>query len=90
MLNHIQGNNYTIHWIITIEMTLHRHTGLSTIMFLQMVSLFLSKGASVNAKDKKDRQPIHWAAYLGEWRQHVHLHFLPRINVSFVFYEWKE
>lgn len=36
-------------------------------MFLQMVSLFLRKGASASAKDKKERLPIHWAAYLGEW-----------------------
>lgn len=37
------------------------------IMSLQMVNLFLSKGANVSAKDKKERQAIHWAAYLGKW-----------------------
>lgn len=35
-------------------------------MFLQMVSLLLSKGANARAKDKKERQAIHWAAYQGE------------------------
>lgn len=30
-----------------------------------MVNLLLNKGASVCAKDKKDRQAIHWAAYQG-------------------------
>ena len=36
-------------------------------MFLQMVNLLLKKGATVSAKDKKERQAIHWAAYLGKW-----------------------
>lgn len=31
-----------------------------------MVNLLLSKGANMSAKDKKERQPIHWAAYLGK------------------------
>lgn len=35
---------------------------------LQLVNLFLRKGASANAKDKKERQPIHWAAHLGEYK----------------------
>uniref|UniRef100_A0A665UFA6 Serine/threonine-protein phosphatase 6 regulatory ankyrin repeat subunit C-like n=1 Tax=Echeneis naucrates TaxID=173247 RepID=A0A665UFA6_ECHNA len=30
-----------------------------------MVSLLLRKGANVSAKDKKERQAIHWAAHLG-------------------------
>lgn len=36
------------------------------IIFVQLVNLLLSKGASVSAKDKKERQAIHWAAYLGK------------------------
>lgn len=32
-----------------------------------MVNLLLRKGANVSAKDKKERQPIHWAAYLGKY-----------------------
>lgn len=32
-----------------------------------MVKLLLNKGANLSASDKKDRQPIHWAAYLGEF-----------------------
>ena len=31
----------------------------------QMVNLLLNKGANLSASDKKERQPIHWAAYLG-------------------------
>lgn len=30
-----------------------------------MVSLLLSRGANINAFDKKDRRAIHWAAYMG-------------------------
>uniref|UniRef100_A0A8B9S9Y3 Ankyrin repeat domain 52 n=1 Tax=Apteryx owenii TaxID=8824 RepID=A0A8B9S9Y3_APTOW len=30
-----------------------------------MVNLLLNKGASLSTCDKKDRQPIHWAAFLG-------------------------
>ena len=33
---------------------------------LQMVDLLLKKGASVAVGDEKERQPIHWAANLGE------------------------
>lgn len=40
-----------------------------------MAQLLLTKGAHVNAADKKDRKPIHWAAYMGEsscsTRRHV-------------------
>ncbi|XP_029814738.1 serine/threonine-protein phosphatase 6 regulatory ankyrin repeat subunit C [Manacus vitellinus] len=32
---------------------------------MQMVNLLLNKGASPSTCDKKDRQPIHWAAFLG-------------------------
>uniref|UniRef100_A0A665UGK0 Serine/threonine-protein phosphatase 6 regulatory ankyrin repeat subunit C-like n=1 Tax=Echeneis naucrates TaxID=173247 RepID=A0A665UGK0_ECHNA len=32
-----------------------------------MVSLLLRKGANVSAKDKKERQAIHWAAHLGNF-----------------------
>ncbi|NWT77345.1 ANR52 phosphatase, partial [Prunella himalayana] len=31
----------------------------------QMVNLLLNKGASPSTCDKKDRQPLHWAAFLG-------------------------
>lgn len=31
-----------------------------------MVKLLLNKGANLSASDKKERQPIHWAAYLGK------------------------
>lgn len=34
---------------------------------LQMVKLLLNKGANLSAIDKKERQPIHCAAYLGEY-----------------------
>lgn len=30
-----------------------------------MVKLLLNKGANLSAMDKKERQPIHCAAYLG-------------------------
>lgn len=33
---------------------------------LQMVQLLVSRGANVNAFDKKDRRAVHWAAYMGE------------------------
>lgn len=31
-----------------------------------MVKLLLNKGANLSAIDKKERQPIHCAAYLGK------------------------
>lgn len=31
-----------------------------------MVRLLLSRGANINAFDKKDRRAIHWAAYMGK------------------------
>lgn len=31
-----------------------------------MVKLLLSRGANINAFDKKDRRAIHWAAYMGK------------------------
>lgn len=34
-------------------------------VFFQMVKLLLSRGANINAFDKKDRRAIHWAAYMG-------------------------
>lgn len=33
---------------------------------LQMVKLLLNKGSNLSAIDKKERQPIHCAAYLGK------------------------
>lgn len=48
----------------------HPLTGLiikrTSCLFLQMVSLLLGKGANARAKDKKERQAIHWAAYQGK------------------------
>lgn len=35
-------------------------------VLIQTVSLLLNKGASLNVCDKKERQPLHWAAFLGE------------------------
>lgn len=31
-----------------------------------MVRLLLSRGANINAFDKRDRRAIHWAAYMGK------------------------
>lgn len=41
---------------------------------LQMVSLLLSKGANVNANDKKERKAIHWAAYHGNWCSNFYIY----------------
>ena len=30
-----------------------------------MTKLLISKGATINAFDKRDRRAIHWAAYMG-------------------------
>lgn len=30
------------------------------------MNLLLSKGANINAFDKKDGRPLHWAAFMGE------------------------
>lgn len=38
-----------------------------------MVSLLLSKGANVHAKDKKERQAVHWAAYHGQCCSNMHI-----------------
>lgn len=35
------------------------------LLLFQMVKLLLSRGANINAFDKKDRRAIHWAAYMG-------------------------
>lgn len=34
---------------------------------VQMVNLLLNHGANLVACDKKERQAVHWAAYLGEF-----------------------
>uniref|UniRef100_A0A8C1D511 Ankyrin repeat domain 28b n=1 Tax=Cyprinus carpio carpio TaxID=630221 RepID=A0A8C1D511_CYPCA len=42
------------------------HTSrLCMVLCCQMVRLLLSRGANINAFDKKDRRAIHWAAYMG-------------------------
>lgn len=50
-----------------------------------MVNLFLSKAANVSAKDKKERQAIHWAAYLGKW-----CHILSRTQQFNFLFDCKE
>jgi len=46
---------------------MHTITDLFFVVFctLQMVSLLLVKGANVKAKDRKERTPLHLAAYMG-------------------------
>lgn len=34
-----------------------------------MLEVLIMKGGNVNAMDKKDRRPIHWAAFMGKDRQ---------------------
>lgn len=42
-----------------------------------MVKLLLSRGANINAFDKKDRRALHWAAYMGKSPQEsVYLHYI--------------
>lgn len=41
-----------------------------------MVNLLLNKGASLSTCDKKDRQPIHWAAFLGRFSSWALVRFL--------------
>jgi len=41
-----------------------------------MVNLLLNKGASLSTCDKKDRQPIHWAAFLGGFSPRALVRFL--------------
>lgn len=42
-----------------------------------MVKLLLSRGANINAFDKKDRRAVHWAAYMGKSQQEsVYLHYI--------------
>lgn len=36
-----------------------------------MVRLLLSRGANINAFDKRDRRAIHWAAYMGNISQRI-------------------
>lgn len=36
-----------------------------------MVNLLLSKGANINAFDKKDGRPLHWAAFMGKSHSQV-------------------
>ena len=46
-----------------------------------MVKLLLNKGANLSVIDKKERQPIHCAAYLGEQlAKHKCLHVLDDID----------
>ena len=39
---------------------------LDTLNIAQMVSLLLVKGANVKAKDRRERIPLHLAAYMGK------------------------
>lgn len=36
-----------------------------------MVNLLLNKGANINAFDKKDGRPLHWAAFMGKSHSQV-------------------
>ena len=36
------------------------------ILVLQMAQLLITKGAHLNAGDRKDRKPLHWAAHMGK------------------------
>ena len=35
------------------------------LFYTQMVKLLLDNNAKMNALDKKERQALHWAAYMG-------------------------
>lgn len=49
-----------------------------------MVKLLLSRGANINAFDKKDRRAIHWAAYMGMYILHLYfLHYVFRKSCAF-------
>lgn len=53
----------------------------SLLFLIQMVNLLLNKGASLSTCDKKDRQPIHWAAFLGRFSLRASLHFFSSLVV---------
>ena len=46
----------------------------------QMLNLLINKGAHVNAMDKKDRKPIHWAAFMGECELSFDLSFTTKVS----------
>ena len=46
----------------------------------QMLNLLINKGAHVNAMDKKDRKPIHWAAFMGECELSFDLSFITEVS----------
>lgn len=37
-----------------------------TVTF-QMVEFLIGKGANLDARDKRERRPLHWAAFAGHW-----------------------
>lgn len=37
----------------------------SIVLYFQMLSLLMFRGANVNATDRKDRRPIHYACFMG-------------------------
>lgn len=48
----------------------------------QMVKLLLNKGANLSAIDKKERQPIHCAAYLGKRKvANIHQYYKPDVFI---------
>lgn len=54
-----------------------------------MVRLLLSRGANINACDKRDRRAIHWAAYMGEKRlgesfTFFHILLAPAVELVFI------
>lgn len=59
-----------------------------------MVRLLLSRGANINACDKRDRRAIHWAAYMGEkWLKFpfFYIFFSPddgSFKIDLIFISW--
>lgn len=51
-----------------LSLLTHKLSGSLLLLFSEMVSLLLSKGANNNAFDKKDGRALHWAAFMGERR----------------------
>ena len=46
---------------------MHYEGSLEFLNVFQMVSLLLVKGANVKAKDRRERIPLHLAAYMGTY-----------------------
>lgn len=59
---HVEVGPFFLH----IHKGKHTTTHIELVFVCQMVKLLLSRGANINAFDKKDRRALHWAAYMGE------------------------